>query len=121
MEEKFWRLLSALEHLTCNETVALRGRNFSYLSKIQEMKSEILPEFLAIAERLGIDGNDSRLKGRMAHLMDANQSNAWIADGYLRANATARRDAESALRRLRDLRKIYGCDPGGGKQTFYAA
>ena len=107
MEAKFWRLLSAYESLTGEETAALRERNFHYFSSLHETKTEILPELLKLAEKLGICANDPYLKSRMARLIETVESNAILMEGHMAENSAARQKARIAIRRLKCFGKTY--------------
>ena len=107
MEAKFWRLLSAYENLTSEETTALRERNFRYFSSLNETKTDILPELLKLADTLGICANDPYLKSRMVKLMEAVQSNAVLVEGHLAENTAAQQRARAAIKRLRSFSKTY--------------
>jgi hypothetical protein len=107
METKFWRLLSAFENLTNEETAALRERNFRYFTSLHETKTEILPELLRLAEGAGICTNDPYLKSRMVKLMEAVQTNAVLVEGHLAENTAAQQKARAAVRRLRSFSRTY--------------
>lgn len=121
MEERFWRLLSVLETLARHGTVALRERNFGYLAWINATKSAILPEWCELASALGIGAGDERLKARLMKLMETLHANARLANCHLEANAAARQEAQSALRRIEGVGKTYRGDLSGRTRSAYAA
>jgi hypothetical protein len=121
MEERFWRLLGVFESLSRNETVALKERNFPCLSRIQDTKTQILADLLDLAKELGIDCTHPRVKVPVHKILENQRLNALLIKNYLSAKATARLAAESTVRRLRRLGKIYNSgSPGGSRSTFAA-
>jgi len=117
MEAKFYRLLSAYEKLTVEETTALRERNFVYFSSIRDTKPLILPEMLELAKALEIHTKDPTVKDRMLKIIQMGQANTQLVEGYLAENNATRQNAMAAIKRLKSLSRIYNQDTA----TAYAA
>jgi len=121
METKFYRLLSAYEKLTVEETTALRERNFVYFSNIRETKSRILPELLELATTLDIKVKDPSVTARMLKIIEMGQENTHLVEGYITELTVTRQNAIAAAKRLKSLSAIYDNVQPGEKSAAYAA
>lgn len=121
MEAKFYRLLTAYEKLTVEETTALRERNFVYFSNIRETKPRILPELLELATALDIKVKDPSVTERMLKIIETGQANTRLVEGYIAELTATRQNAIAAAKRLKSLSTIYSSVQSGDKPTAYAA